>query len=204
MASALYEIVICVFASLCYYILVNGFLKYKKMRMWQTKGQIVKALVTAKWKVIYTKAKWKENQFFISYSFYHHDTEYEVDRVELQDESFWHSIIVNTSLEVIYIIGNPKRYNQPLFLLENRCKECGQILTSAAFSCILFFSALIISVAICHYKWDEILFIMFVYPGLILILFALSYLCWNGNKRNLVHPEMNSLIHANNIRVQVY
>mmetsp|Transcript_64433 Transcript_64433/g.102555 ORF Transcript_64433/g.102555 Transcript_64433/m.102555 type:complete len:190 (-) Transcript_64433:70-639(-) len=189
--------------------MVQGLFTYKDLRMWQTKAKITNAVITAKWKVIFQHHSHRENEYFISYSFYHQETEYEVDRLSIGDLDFWHSLIVNTPLEIVYIPRNPKRFNKPSYLMPNPFKICATIITSVLFSFLCLLSALIIAISICHYKWDEILFALFVYPGIILILLGLCSLYWSGSigrrrKERTVHPENNSLLSANNVRVQVY
>eukprot|EP01083_Nonionella_stella_P168784 570866_1 len=181
MANYLYGILICTFASLCYYLLFKSFLRYKSIRMWQTKGKMTHAIVTSKWKLTYESDK-KRNQYLISYSFKCKEQTIQVDKMLIGDVEFWDSLSVSASFEVIYIESEPQKYNIPQKVRSDRCKEAVRILMNVLFSFVLFFSDLILSVAVCHYKWDEILFTLFVYPGIILILFTLGRLhCFIGH-----------------------
>ena len=126
-----------------------------------------------------------------------------VQKLVITDIAFWESIIADGVIEVIYIESNPSQYNMPSHFLKNRCKVCTNVLVSTMLSILLFFSVWIISISICHYKMDEILLIMFMYPGIMLILGALCYLCWPWNERKgsskcKVH---DSLLPSNDVKV---
>ena len=150
--------------------------------MWQNKGRTTNGIVSSKCQMVYEGDE-HENEFFISYSFHLKEEEIKMERVQIHDIPFWHSIESDSLIEIVFIERSPRRCNLPKHVMANRCEEGSSILTSLWLSVLMMLSALTLSIGICHDRWNEAVLLLLLYPAITLILMALCCLCWNGNAK---------------------